>query len=192
MPDTDQHADDDDLMRRFADGAADAFDVLYHRYARPVYNVALMILRDPSLAEDVLQETFLRLIRGAATYEPQGHFRAWLMTICRNLCLNRIAGRKARQELAESSGFRLVEGRCHGLTPREEVCLRDDVARLCQALDALPENQRIAVLMFALDGMRYGDIAAVLDCPVNTVKTWIHRGRSTLANSLVEPAPGGP
>src|SRR5260221_11070295 len=79
---------DEALMLRYRDGDVRAFEVLVTRHRKPIYNFILRFVREPAQAEDVLQETFLRLIKSAEGYERQAKFTTWLYTIARNLCVD--------------------------------------------------------------------------------------------------------
>ena len=99
---------DDDLMRMYCNGDADAFDTLFDRHYTSVYNFARTMLGEAAGPEEVLQETFLAVARSARQYSPRGRFRSWLMRIVRNRCLNRIVvqvqHRDASTLATESSG----------------------------------------------------------------------------------------
>ena len=88
---------DDDLVRMYAGGDVEAFDVLFDRHYGPVYNFARTMLRDAGEAEEVLQETFLAVARSADNYTARGRFRPWLMRIVRNRCLNRLESGRVRR-----------------------------------------------------------------------------------------------
>jgi RNA polymerase sigma-70 factor (ECF subfamily) len=100
---------DDDLMRLFADGDDDAFQALFDRHFRAVYNFANSMLNNPQRAQDVLQETFLTVVRSAQRYEPRGHFRTWLLRICRNRCLNLLESDRVRREALRLNGLTITE-----------------------------------------------------------------------------------
>lgn len=185
---------DDDLVRMYRDGDADAFDTLFDRYRAPVYNFACMMLGDADGAEDLLQEAFLTVARSARNYEPRGHFRAWLMRIVRNLCLNRIQAERVRRRVMADSGLEFIEPPAREPSPADRA-ERDERLRLVrQGIRSLPERQREAIVLYAFEQMSYREIAEVLGVPINTVKTLIHRARATLARAFDEPAketPGG-
>ena len=88
---------DDDLIRMYRAGDADAFDVLFDRHHVSVFNFARVMLRQTQDAEEVMQETFLAVARSARTYTPRDRFRPWLLRIVRNRCLNRLEARRVRQ-----------------------------------------------------------------------------------------------
>ena len=174
---------DDDLMRLYADGDETAFDVLFDRYHVAVFHLARMILRGDGAAEEVLQETFLAVARNAAGYTPKGSFRPWLMRIARNLCLNRLQAERARQMISGAG----VDPDTHAgddVGPADAAETRERAALLRRAIERLPDDQRQAIALYSLDEITYREIAEVMGKPLNTIKTLIRRGRSTLAREL--------
>ncbi len=166
-------------MLMFADGSVEAFETLFERHRGSVYRFARSVLADPSAAEEVLQDVFLAIVRSAKRYEPKGLFKAYLMRITRNTCLTRLEGERLRREMAAQFG-RMEE-------PQTAAADRGDDDRLAavrRALRRLPDRQREAVMLHAFEQMTYQQIADVLDTPINTVKTLIHRGRAALAERL--------
>ncbi len=179
---------DDDLIRMYREGDADAFDVLFHRHATAVHHFARMLLGDTAAADDVLQETFLAVACTAVRYEPRGRFRPWLMRIVRNRCLNRLDARRRREAVLGRSPCPPAElpSPRPGPSSRAEA---DEHRRAVEAaLGELPDRQREAISLYAFGNMRYRQIAEVLQMPVNTVKTLIHRARANLARALETPA----
>ncbi len=177
---------DDSLMLIYREGDADAFDVLFDRHYRAVYNFAWTLLHDAHQAMDVLQEVFLVVTRKTADYQAQGHFKTWLLRICRNRCLNIIETNTLRRKIAEESGFEIMRPRPFSFAA-DETAERDEKLALARAeMEKLPERQREAIALFAFENMKYREIAAVMELPENTVKTLIYRARKTLAAALRE------
>ena len=176
--------DDDDLLRMYRDGDADAFDTLFGRYRAPVYNFARVMLGHADGAEDMLQEAFLTVARTARTYEPRGRFRAWLMRIVRNLCLNRIQAERVRRRVVAQSGLDIVQPASREPSPPERLERDERMARVRRLIGELPERQREALVLYAFERMSYREIGEALDAPMGTVKTLIHRARAALARAL--------
>jgi RNA polymerase sigma-70 factor (ECF subfamily) len=172
---------DDDLVRMYRDGDADAFDTLFDRHRAAVYNFAHMMLGEADGAEDVLQETFMAVARTARSYQPRGLFRSWLMRIVRNRCLNAIQARRVRRRVVAESGLDIVEPASREPSPGEQVESDERMALLRGLISQLPELQREAIVLYAFEQMSYRDIGEVLEVPLGTVKTLIHRARATLA-----------
>ena len=178
------HLTDDDLIRMYRDGDADAFDVLFDRYHVSVYSFAVTMLGATYGADEVLQDTFLAVARTARTYTPRGRFRAWVMRIARNRCLNQIAARRAREAVAASHPLVVPATGAQACGPAETVMADETHAAVRAAIGSLPDRQREAVILYAFEHMRYREIAEVLDVPINTVKTLIRRARMQLARCL--------
>ncbi len=175
---------DDDLVRLFACGDDGAFDMLFDRHHAAVYAVARSILGRADGADEILQETFLAVARSARDYTPRGRFRAWLMRIVRNRCLTRIEADRSRRQLAAGIDVHVAAAAGAEASPDRQAESGEQTERIIAAVNALPPSQRQAIALYALDGMLYRDIAEVMDVPVNTVKTLIHRARANLAAAL--------
>jgi len=183
-----QHGDDDRrLMQAFCDGDESAFDALFRRWSGRVLRFVDRMIRDPAVAEELLQETFLRVHRAREKWEPSARFSTWLFTIATNVALNELR-RPFRRRVHESTDAER-EG-----SPRElaaEAPGVDEVAharRLAgdveRALESLPERQRAALWLTAVEGLSYAEVAASLETSPQSVKALVHRGRSALAERL--------
>jgi len=177
---------DDELMLLCRDGTPEAFDMLFERYNRSVYGFARSMLGASGDAAEVLQDTFLAALAAAHCYTSQGKFKAWLMQIARNRCLNRLQARRAREAIMRGTGFRLVETVAADPDPAECAAADDREQVVRQAVSQLPDRQREAIALYAFEQMSYQDIAAVMEAPVNTVKTLIRRARIALAQALAD------
>lgn len=175
---------DDELLLMYREGDADAFDTLFDRHHTSVYNFARAMLDGSDSAEEVVQETFMAVARTAKSYKPRGLFRPWLMRITRNLCLNRIQAQRARRRLITESGLDVVEPASGEPTASERLEADEQMANLRRHIAQLPERQREALVLYAFEQMRYREISEVLEVPINTVKTLIHRARASLARAF--------
>ena len=175
---------DDELLLMFRNGAPEAFDALFDRYRASVYNFACAMLRDPEKAEDVLQETFLAVVRAAKRYEPRGRFRVWLMRIARNRCLNWIQSQRVRRAVIAEIDLHVIEPAAAAPPPVQQAVTHEEMRMVRDAIQRLPERQREAIVLYAFESMAYREIAEVLNMPINTVKTLIHRARARLARAL--------
>jgi RNA polymerase sigma-70 factor (ECF subfamily) len=180
---------DEDLLRAVAGGDPRAFEVLLDRWEGPAKRYAARILGDSHAAEDLAQEAFLRVARGAAAWQPTARFSTWFYTILGNLCRDRL--RQARRRPGDSSPRPLGEGEAEpedpgrGVLPPHEALeaaeTRDLVAK---AVRALPSHLQQAVVLREFEGMKYREIAETLGCDLGEVKVLIHRGRKALAKAL--------
>lgn len=171
----------------FADDAMPFMDQLY--------STALRMTRNPADAEDLVQETFLRGYRGYERFEAGTNLRAWLFRILTNTYINSYRKKQRRpdetelDEVEELFLYRRVAGRDgtdFGRSAEEELfshITSDDVKR---AIEALPEQYRMAVLLADVEGFPYKEIAEILDVPIGTVMSRIHRGRKKLEKELYE------
>jgi len=175
---------DDDLVRMYRQGDAEAFDTLFDRHYGSVYGFARTMLREPAAAEEVLQETFLSVARTASRYTPRGRFRSWLMRIVRNRCLNRIEARRRRRAALAVSGPDVADLPAREPAPVRRAQSHEQQALIRAAVADLPDRQREAIALYAFEQMSYREIAEVLQMPINTVKTLIHRARANLARAL--------
>ena len=179
------------LMLRVKQGDREAFTLLVEKYKQPVMNLVARSLRDPIEAEDVAQNVFVQVFKSAARYQSTAKFSTWLFTIARNLCLNEIRRRTRHPaESLDASHPDEPDQPRHQFEDRKnfsppESLLQDELAALVeQALAALPENQRTAILLCRQDELSYEEIADVLGCSLSATKSLIHRGRETLKARL--------
>jgi RNA polymerase sigma-70 factor (ECF subfamily) len=174
---------DDDLFHAHAEGDAVAFQVLFGRHQAAVHNFAWTLLRNRHDAEEVLIETFVAVARaaGEGSYAARGRFKAWIMRVARNRCLNRIAAARACPVIGDGEELAELAPAAPDLAPPEQVAQAERQARLREAVGRLPLRQREALALYAFEQMRYEEIAAVMGTPLNTVKTLIRRARAALA-----------
>jgi RNA polymerase sigma-70 factor, ECF subfamily len=162
-----------------------------------LYSAALRMTRNPSDAEDLVQETFLRAYRSYDRFEEGTNLKAWLYKILTNTFINSYRAAKRRPEKADVEDVedlylyhRLddLRGAGTGRSAEEELFDRitdDDVK---QAIESLPESFRIAVLLADVEGFSYKEIAEITDVPIGTVMSRIHRGRRALQKALAGSA----
>jgi RNA polymerase sigma-70 factor (ECF subfamily) len=170
------------LLEAVAQRDADAFRTLYDRTAPKLLGVALRILRRRESAEDVVQDVFVKLWNGQAVFDASlGSGLGFLATIARNRALD-IARRKSEAP----SGNEAELDDVMDLTPSPETVAADraDLRALLACLEELAEGPRRAIIAAYVDGRTGEEIAASLDAPVGTVKSWIHRGLAALRGCL--------
>lgn len=172
-----------DLMLRVRDGDAASFEVLLRRYRLPLVGYFRRMLRDHSLAEDLAQEVFLRVYKSRERYQPDARFTTWLYRIATNLALNAIRDRKdaiSDSELGDGEGA-IVE-RFVDTQPsvEERLVQREREGLIRQAVEALPENQRTAVILHKYQEVDYRQIATILKVSESAVKSLLFRAYETL------------
>jgi RNA polymerase sigma-70 factor, ECF subfamily len=183
------------LMLQARQGDAAAFAALVERWRQPVVNFLYRMLPDAEEAEDLAQAVFVQVWKTAGRYEPTARFSTFLFTVARNLCLNELR-RRARhpaQSLEEPpAGGDADEGaawtrqvRDPAQTPADHAAQnRELVGKVEAALAALPEKQRVALVLCREGELSYEEIAAVLGVTVPATKSLIHRARETLKARL--------
>ncbi|HEX2574255.1 MAG TPA: RNA polymerase sigma factor [Polyangia bacterium] len=185
---------DEALMLRYRDGEVRAFELLLARHRKPVYNFILRFVGLPAQAEDLLQETFLRVIKGAESYERQAKFTTWLYTIARNLCVDasrrgkhrRVTSLDAPMDGDGESGALLEVLPSQGQAVDRQVIGKQAGVQIQQAIDRLVEEQREVFIMRELLDMPFKEIAEVVGCSENTVKSRMRYALEKLRETLEE------
>lgn len=182
------------LLHRVADHDESALELLYERYAHAVYALVLHILHQPELAEDMVQETFVRVWRSAITFHGgSGGFQAWLFRIARNLALDQLRRQAVRPQAAQRSadGDRETDGD-HLADPAadvaEQVEVREQRAQVRHALAALPLEQRQVIELAYFEGLTHRELAVQLGVPLGTVKARLRLGLQKLNRLLQQQA----
>jgi RNA polymerase sigma-70 factor (ECF subfamily) len=177
------------IVKRAQKGDRLAFGELVELYKDKLFNLGYRMLGNPQEAEDVAQETFLRAYSNLQTYNPNHKFSTWIYRIATNLCIDRI--RKKKPDYSLDSEVDGIEGgdmysrlASPGPTPLEELVRTETQREVQSAIDALPENYRAAVILKYIHDLSLQEIADILEVPVSTVKTRIHRGREALRACL--------
>jgi RNA polymerase sigma-70 factor, ECF subfamily len=165
-----------------------AFEDLAMPLLPSLYNVAFWLSRNPADAEDVVQETFLKALRGFSSFEPGTNFRAWIFRILRNTYLTSRTGLAAMRTVAledelDESGL-YPEGAIERETPERDLIRLSDRAALHSAMEKLPPPLLEVILLCDVEEMKYREIAAVLEIPIGTVMSRIARARSALRGAL--------
>lgn len=175
--------DDDALMQLIAKRRRDAFAALVERHHRLVLAMARRFLNDSAAGHDVAQEVFLSMWSRADTYQPQGRFRAYLVTVTLNLC---------RAQRHHRSLFERIVGVFSSVPskpppePETQVSDQQAHAKIRRAVATLPSPCREVVVLRFTQGLALEEIALQLELPLNTVKSHLHRGLKRLATILPE------
>ncbi len=161
-----------------------AFQALYDLTSPKLFAVALRICREPTLAEDVLQETFVAIWRGAGTFDAKrGSPLGWLTVIARNRALDAMRkGKRTDQPIEENE----IDTLTHIQNINAARADYADLDALAHCLERLDEKQKSAVLLAYYEGRTREELSARFDAPVNTIKTWLRRGLTKLRMCLEE------
>ena len=189
MPD---HSDPDAaLMLRVKRGDRAAFAELVGKYQQPLFNFICRTLRDDAESQDLAQNVFLQVYKSRQRYQHTAKFSTWLFTIARNLCLNEIRRRSRHPaesieenhaEHEDQPQRQYEDKKIH--QPVDQVLHGELAKKIEEAIAALPEAQRSALLLCRQDELSYEEIAAILQCSLSATKSLIHRGRETLKERL--------
>ena len=175
------------LMLRVKQGDRDAFAALVEKYKQPILNLIYRTLSDATEAEDIAQHVFLQVFKSAHRYEVSAKFSTWLYTIARNLSLNELRRRSRHPAESLDATFPDHEDQpiyqiedAKTFSPPDAFLYSELEEKIEQAVAALPEKQRTAILLCRNEELSYEDISEILGCSLSATKSLIHRGRETL------------
>jgi len=179
---------DEKLVARTLAGDRNAFRVLVERHYNAVLRLCRSILRHPEDAEDATQEVFVRVYEALGQFAGRGAFGAWLRRMTVNHCLNRVQSAQAKASARSYSLDLLADTlpASQECDPEERLLRSEAQARIKMELNELPESQRAALALRLLEGLSYEEIADLMGVPVNSVRSWLHRGRARLREVLQE------
>lgn len=183
-------AEDPDVRRMLAFRAGDdaAFDALFERWAGPLLGYLERMVGDAAIAEELVQESFLRVHRARDRYDPRAKFSSWLYRIATNLALNELrrAHRRHPHASTDARAERGLELRASEPSAVARVEARQMNALVEDVLDALPARQRMALWLSAVEGFSYAEVAATLETSESSVKALVHRARAALVDRVQE------
>ena len=186
---------DEDLMLRYRNGDEDAFEMLYRRYEKPVFSFIYRILMSAVDAEDLCQETFLRLVKEKKQYQVSGNFKTWIFRIALNLCRDRLRRKKFRSHrsldapsLSQNGTKNEFENALSDPAPDQIDCMEKNEMKVLiqQAFAKLPEKQRTVVILKEYQALKFSEIAEIMKSPVGTIKSLNHRGHQKLKKILTK------
>jgi len=186
------------LVRRVQSGDKGAFDALVRKYQHKLVKLVMRYVRNPAEAEDIAQEAFIKAYRALPQFRGDSAFYTWLYRIAINTAKNAVVSRDRspieynidRTDATEESYD--MQGRMKDSETPEGLVLTDEIRRTVnEAIEALPEDLKTAIVLRELDGLSYEEIAAAMDCPVGTVRSRIFRAREAIDRRLREVFEGG-
>src|SRR5205823_5288553 len=173
------------LIQRCLQGDQAAWDLIVRQYWRKVFNVAYKFVGKHDEAEDLTQDIFLKIFKSLDTFDRRANFQTWLISVSRNLCIDHYRSvRKEREMIDREADTTEIAPASPEPGPIAALEQRDRVVLLRQALAALPETLRTAVLLRDIQELSYQEIADRLHLPEGTVKSRINRGRNELARQI--------
>ncbi|MDO8697498.1 MAG: RNA polymerase sigma factor RpoE [Pseudomonas sp.] len=181
--------EDQQLVERVQRGDKRAFDLLVLKYQHKILGLVVRFVRDPHEAQDVAQEAFIKAYRALANFRGDSAFYTWLYRIAINTAKNYLVSRGRRPPetdvSAEDAEFYDGDHGLKDIESPERLLLRDEIeATVHRAIASLPEDLRTALTLREFDGLSYEDIAAVMRCPVGTVRSRIFRAREAVDKAL--------
>lgn len=180
---------DQQLVERVQKGDKRAFDLLVVKYQHKIFAIIGRYVRDHSEVQDVAQEAFIKAYRALANFRGESAFYTWLYRIAINTAKNYLVARNRRPPSSdvdvEDAEFYTGNEALTDMESPERSLLRDELqATVDRAITDLPEDLRTAVTLREMEGLSYEDIAAIMDCPVGTVRSRIFRAREAIDRAI--------
>ena len=179
---------DEDLITEFQQGNLAAFDALFGRYKKQIFNFSLRLLNNRADAEDATSEVFMKLFEKKNYYQPtNAKFSTWLFTIAYNVCISKIRSRKSTASLwfrrnndTEETPLDIPDQ-----TPStpEKLMTLENILMIQRAIDKLPEKQKEALILREYNQFSYQEIAQIMTCSIDQVKILIFRAREFLRDN---------
>jgi RNA polymerase sigma-70 factor (ECF subfamily) len=184
------------LVRRVQKGDKAAFDALVLKYQHKVLKLVQRYVRNPAEAEDIAQEAFIKAYRALPAFRGDSAFYTWLYRIAINTAKNSLVAARRRPvsyDLDLQDGTQVqAQARLADAETPEALALTEEIRRTVnEAIEALPDDLRLAIVLRELEGLSYEDIARTMECPVGTVRSRIFRAREAIDRSLREVFDGG-
>ncbi|HKI95412.1 MAG TPA: sigma-70 family RNA polymerase sigma factor [Gemmatimonadales bacterium] len=186
-------AADADVVAWAQEGHESAFRELIRRYQRPVFSLIYRMVRDRETAEDLAQETFVKVLNAIDTYRPEHKFSSWIFKIANNTAIDQLRRKEldtlslegapdaVTPERQAATALQIGSG---GESPLEEIEARELGAQIEAAIGKLRPEYRACIILRHVEGRPYEEIAEILGLPLGTVKTYIHRARGELRELL--------
>lgn len=182
---------DQQLVKQVQEGDKHAFDLLVIKYQRRLARLLSRFVRDSAEVEDIVQETFIKAYRALPSFRGDSAFYTWLYRIGINTAKNFLVsqGRKAPTavsgfDVEDAENFEGADQLREMNTPESELIGKQVAQTVNQALEALPEELRNAIILREIEGLSYEEIANIMSCPIGTVRSRIFRAREAVADRL--------
>jgi RNA polymerase sigma-70 factor (ECF subfamily) len=180
---------DEDLVLRVQQGDKSAFDFLVIKYQHKIIQLVNRYVKDPSEAQDVAQESFIKAYRALGNFRGDSAFYTWLYRIAINTAKNYLVSRSRRSanyqvDIQDAETFENAPQLQGMETPERQLLNQEIIDAIKAAIDKLPEDMRTAIMLREFEGMSYEEIAQAMDCPVGTVRSRIFRAREAIDDKL--------
>lgn len=188
-----RHLTDQEVVARAREGRETAYRELIGRYERPVFSLIYRLVRDRELAEDLAQETFIKVLNALDRYDPGHKFSSWIFRIAHNTAIDQLRKKEVatlsldgspHAQDAESIEASQLVAISTEETPEEFTASREVGREIEEAIGQLRPEYRTAILLWHVEGRPYDEIAEIMGLPLGTVKTFIHRARNELRKKL--------
>jgi len=186
----DKEIPSEDLMARITEGDEYAFELLVGRHQSSILNLIYRFIGDRTKSQDLAQEVFIRVWQAAGSYQPKAKFTTWIYRITANLCINELKSSRRRKlfqflRFGEDQENTIEEVLVDASPSPEDLLLsREQSRRISDALQSLPANQRMALVLRRYDNLSYQEIAKILNCSVSAVESLLIRAKRTLQEKL--------
>jgi RNA polymerase sigma-70 factor, ECF subfamily len=184
---------DQQVVQLARSGRERAYRELIGRYQRPVFSLIYRLVRDREKAEDLAQDTFIKVLNAIDRYDPKFKFSSWIFKIAHNTALDQLRRRQPETLSLDGSPHAATSAEAeastitpasHDETPEQYALNRELGSEIEAAIGSLREEYRTAIVLCHVEGRAYEEIAEIMDVPLGTVKTYIHRGRKELMKQL--------
>jgi RNA polymerase sigma-70 factor (ECF subfamily) len=180
---------DQDLVLRVQQGDKSAFDLLVLKYQHKIIQLVNRYVKDSSEAQDVAQEAFIKAYRALGNFRGESAFYTWLYRIAINTAKNYLVSRSRRSSdyQVDIQDAEQIENapQLHGMETPERLLFNQEIIETIKtAIENLPEEMRVAIMLREFEGMSYEEIAEAMDCPVGTVRSRIFRAREAIDSKL--------
>ena len=169
---------DKEILIRARAGDADAFEQILSFYEKAIYNYVFRIMKDPQTAKEITQDTFVKVYTHRKTIDPEKSIKTWIFTIATNTAYDFIRAKKRKNEISFDEDNETISS-FEAYYPKEGL-----VSDVDKALDQIKPEYKKVLLLFYQQGFEYKEIAEILEIPINTVKTYIKRGKEELKDKL--------
>lgn len=183
--------DEKKVIKRAANGDADAFEQLVLTYQTPIYNLCLRMTGNPEDAADLSQEAFLKAWKNLAGFQFESAFSTWLYRLASNTCLDHLRSVKRRPQVSltvenDDGETQTLDFPDTALTPEEAIITKEENELLSRAMQSLDVHQRQILILRAINDLSYAEIAGILRIKEGTVKSRLARSRDALRKILLE------